>query len=359
MPSPALRPAALRAPALRSAVLRSAVLLPLLPGLPAAALLARAGQRPLRAVTAAMGVALALAAAPAAAQVPPPGPGPGHMHPGGPMHAGTAKVTAQGEGRASVAPDLATVGLGVTTQAPTAAQAMADNAARQTQVIEALKAQGVAAEDLQTQGLSLYPVQTQAEGKPPTITGYQAQNIVSVRVRDLTRLGPLLDAMVAAGATDVQGVSFSREDDSAALDEARTAAVTDARRRAEVMAAAAGMALGPLVTLAEGGMQNGPVPMMAMARDSAYGGATPVETGQLQLTAQVVGTWMLVPPGGAGMPDMGGGPMRDMGKPGMDDMHRQMQQGRGGAAPDATPEAAPAPAGATPDASGTAPAPAN
>lgn len=353
MPSPALRPA----------VLRPAVLLPLLPGLPAAALFARAGQRPLRAATAAMGVALALAAAPAAAQVPPPGPGPGHMHPGGPMHgpmqAGMAKVTAQGEGRASVAPDLATVGLGVTTQAPTAAQAMADNAARQTQVIEALKAQGVAAEDLQTQGLSLYPVQTQAEGKPPTITGYQAQNIVSVRVRDLTRLGPLLDAMVGAGATDVQGVSFSREDDSAALDEARTAAVTDARRRAEVMAAAAGMALGPLVTLAEGGMQNGPVPMMAMARDSAYGGATPVETGQLQLTAQVVGTWMLVPPGGAGMPDMGGGPMHDMGKPGMDDMHRQMQQGRGGAAPDATPEAAPAPAGATPDASGTAPAPAN
>lgn len=358
MPSPALRPAVLA-----SAVLRPAVLLPLLPGLPAAALFARAGQRPLRAATAAMGVALALAAAPAAAQVPPPGPGPGHMHPGGPMHgpmqAGMAKVTAQGEGRASVAPDLATVGLGVTTQAPTAAQAMADNAARQTQVIEALKAQGVAAEDLQTQGLSLYPVQTQAEGKPPTITGYQAQNIVSVRVRDLTRLGPLLDAMVGAGATDVQGVSFSREDDSAALDEARTAAVTDARRRAEVMAAAAGMALGPLVTLAEGGMQNGPVPMMAMARDSAYGGATPVETGQLQLTAQVVGTWMLVPPGGAGMPDMGGGPMHDMGKPGMDDMHRQMQQGRGGAAPDATPEAAPAPAGATPDASGTAPAPAN
>lgn len=358
MPSPALRPAVLA-----SAVLRPAVLLPLLPGLPAAALFARAGQRPLRAATAAMGVALALAAAPAAAQVPPPGPGPGHMHPGGPMHgpmqAGMAKVTAQGEGRASVAPDLATVGLGVTTQAPTAAQAMADNAARQTQVIEALKAQGVAAEDLQTQGLSLYPVQTQAEGKPPTITGYQAQNIVSVRVRDLTRLGPLLDAMVGAGATDVQGVSFSREDDSAALDKARTAAVTDARRRAEVMAAAAGMALGPLVTLAEGGMQNGPVPMMAMARDSAYGGATPVETGQLQLTAQVVGTWMLVPPGGAGMPDMGGGPMHDMGKPGMDDMHRQMQQGRGGAAPDATPEAAPAPAGATPDASGTAPAPAN
>ena len=95
MPSPALRPAVLR-----PAVLRPAVLLPLLPGLPAGALFARAGQRPLRAATAAIGVALALAAAPAAAQVPPPGPGPGHMHPGGPMHAGMAKVTAQGEGRA-------------------------------------------------------------------------------------------------------------------------------------------------------------------------------------------------------------------------------------------------------------------
>ena len=144
-------------------------------------------------------------------------------------------INAQGEGRASVAPDLATVSLGVTTQAPTAAQAMSDNATRQTAIIEALRAQGVAPSDLQTQGLSLSPLQDYSrEGQPPVITGYQAQNIVTARIRDLPRLGAILDTMVGAGATDVQGITFSREDAAATEDRARTEAVTEARRRAEV-----------------------------------------------------------------------------------------------------------------------------
>ena len=168
-------------------------------------------------------------------------------------------INVQGEGRASVAPDLATVSLGVTTQAPTAAQAMSDNATRQTAIIEALRAQGLAPADLQTQGLSLSPLQDYSrEGQPPVITGYQAQNIVTARVRDLTRLGPMLDAMVAAGATDVQGISFSREDAAETEDRARTEAVAEARRRAEVIARAAGMELGPLVSLTDTSMTQGP-----------------------------------------------------------------------------------------------------
>lgn len=251
------------------------------------------------------GLALALMAAPLLAQTTPPAPPmpmpmppiEGHVMP---MHApAPATVTVTGEGQVGIAPDLATVALGVTTQAETAAQALADNATRQGDVIAALKAQGIAPEDLQTQGLNLSPMADYSQqGKPPIITGYQAQNIVSARVRDLAKLGPLLDAMVAAGATDVQGIAFSREDDAAPLDEARGKAVAEAQRRAETMAAAAGMALGPLVSLTEGGAASPPMPMAmaSMARD-AGGAATQVETGRLMLTVQVTGIWTLVPKG--------------------------------------------------------------
>jgi|GEM_PF-152653 len=240
------------------------------------------------------GAALALTALPAAAHP--------SMH-GCDMGMGMGgqgpTINVQGEGRASVAPDLATVSLGVTTQAPTAAQAMADNAARQTAVIEALRAQGIAPADLQTQGLSLSPMQDYSrEGQPPVITGYQAQNIVTARVRDLARLGPLLDTMVTAGATDVQGISFSREDAAATEDRARTGAVAEARRRAEVIAEAAGMELGPLVSLTDTSFSDGPRPLAMMARAADAEASTPVQTGELTLTAQVTGVWSLIQAGG-------------------------------------------------------------
>ena len=283
----------------------------------------RRAPRAARLATAAGALALALAGSAAAA---PPGQatcgaaghaggGAAGAHPGSHGRADAPQPTlrAQGEGRVMIAPDLATVALGVTTQAPTAAQAMTDNASRQAAVIDALKVQGIAPEDLQTQGLNLSPVQDYSrEGQPPVITGYQAQNIVSARVRELERLGPLLDAMVAAGATDVQGISFSREDAAAIADAARAEAVADARRRAEVMASAAGMALGPLLSLTEGGSGGGPVPLAMMARDSKAEAATPVEAGRLMLTAQVDATWSLVPAGRGHecpMGGMGGGMM--------------------------------------------------
>ncbi|ARJ69918.1 hypothetical protein B0A89_10050 [Paracoccus contaminans] len=208
-------------------------------------------------------------------------------------------VRVWGEGQSMVAPDLATVSVGVTTQAPTAAQAMADNSARQARVIEAARGLGIAAEDMQTQALNLSPVQDYSrENQPPVVRGYQAQNIVSVRVHDIAKLGGLLDALIGAGATDVQGVAFSREDDAAARDAARTEAVVDARRRAEVMARAAGRQLGPLLSLSENGDQGGPVPVMMMARD-AKAGSAPVEAGQMSLAARVDAVWALAPATGA------------------------------------------------------------
>lgn len=216
--------------------------------------------------------ALALLAAPVAAHPGMGNCGPGFMRP--------ATLGVQGEARAYIAPDLATVSLGVTTQAETAAQA-------------------IAAEDLQTRGLNLSPLQDYSrEGQPPRITGYQAQNIVTARVRDIAQLGTMLDALVEAGATDVQGISFSREDASAAEDQARTDAVAEARRRAEVMALAAGMQLGPLRSLSDASRIDSPRPMgMMAARASADAQSTPIEAGQLTITATVEAIWTLLPEG--------------------------------------------------------------
>ncbi|HMM07629.1 MAG TPA: SIMPL domain-containing protein [Paracoccus solventivorans] len=236
--------------------------------------------------------------------------GPGHAA-GAPMRPATIDV--QGEGRTNVAPDLATVSIGVTTQAETAAQAMADNATRQSAIIEVLRAQGIAPEDLQTQGLNLSPMQDYSrEGQPPLITGYQAQNIVTARVRDIPQLGALLDAMVEAGATDVRGISFTREDAAAAEDEARAAAVVEARRRAEVIAQAAGMVLGPLQSLTDATRSGGPRPMEMMMARAADAQSTPIEAGQLTITAAVTGVWTMLPAGAqpaCGAPGMPGGPM--------------------------------------------------
>jgi len=305
-----------------------------------------------------------LAATPAAAH--PMGPcGPGHAGPGfaagAPMRPATIDV--QGEGRTNVAPDLATVSIGVTTQAETAAQAMADNATRQSAIIEVLRAQGIAPEDLQTQGLNLSPMQDYSrEGQPPLITGYQAQNIVTARVRDIPQLGALLDAMVEAGATDVRGISFTREDAAAAEDEARAAAVVEARRRAEVIAQAAGMVLGPLQSLTDATRSGGPRPMEMMMARAADAQSTPIEAGQLTITAAVTGVWTMLPAGAqpaCGGPGMPGGPMgmpggMHGGMHGMHGMHPQAPGGAGMGQPGPVPGSG---AGTPPQPPAAAPAP--
>lgn len=296
-----------RAPAVAQRLRAAAALSPLALALPLAAAAVLAAALPAAAQTAPDAPAPAAPATPDPSTPAPSVPAPASPtapphHPGMPGHPGghammphMAKLTVQGHGEASVAPDQATISMGVTTQAATAAQAMADNAAKQQAVLDALRAQGIADDDLQTQGLNLSPVQSYPQdGQPPSITGYQAQNIVSARVRDLAKLGPTLDAVVTAGATDVQNIAFTREDSAAAEDAARTRAVTEAHRRAEVMAAAAGMRLGPLLSLSEAQTGGGPVPMMAARYDKA-GASTPIATGQLTLSADVSATWALLP----------------------------------------------------------------
>lgn len=204
----------------------------------------------------------------------------------GPMH-GPSRLTVTGEGQSRVAPDLATVQLGVTTQAESASAAMRQNAEQQGAVIAALREAGLAEADVQTSGLNLNPLMRYGDGVAPEVTGYQASNLVTVRVAEMERLGEVLDAIVAAGANEIQGIQFTREDGADTLDEARREAVEDARRKAEVMAEAAGVTLGPIMVLRDV-PQNGGIPRPMMRMEAAMADASvPVQPGEMSMAALV------------------------------------------------------------------------
>lgn len=200
---------------------------------------------------------------------------------------GPSRLTVTGEGQSRIAPDLATVQLGVTTQADSAAAAMTQNAEQQNAVIAALREAGLAETEIQTSGLNLTPLMRYGEGSAPEVTGYQAQNLVSIRVSEIGDLGQILDAIVDAGANEIQGISFTREDGTGPLDEARRAAVEDARAKAEVLAEASGVTLGPILAMRETRRHDGgPRPMMRMEAAIADIG-TPVQPGELSMMAEV------------------------------------------------------------------------
>lgn len=221
----------------------------------------------------------------------PPPPAHGKPHPM-PHHG--AKLTVTGDGRSTAAPDLALITLGVSTEAVTAVDAMSQNATRQQAVIDALKADGVEARDIQTSGLNLQPKMEYIDGQAPKLVGYVAQNTVNVRVRDIAGLGGVLDKLVATGANEISGISFAREDMTAAQDDARNAAVAEARRKAQLMAEAAGMRLGDLRALSDAPVFDGPQPMMAM-RSREKADATPIEAGELNISARVSAVFDLLP----------------------------------------------------------------
>ncbi|MFD1883086.1 SIMPL domain-containing protein [Paracoccus pacificus] len=271
------------------------------------------------------------------------------------------RLTVSGQGEATVAPDIATISLGVTTQAGTAAQALSDNNVKQQAILDKLTELGFESRDVQTSGLNLNPLVAYAEGKAPQVTGYQAQNIVTAKVRDLAKLGEALDALVAAGANEMNGLTFGRDDDAATKDEARAAAVEDARQRAQVYADAAGMKLGPILSMTEvGDAVPGPQPMMM--RDAAAQ-KVPIAQGELSINAAVNVTFALLPEGAGDGPEDG---MDEGSGDGMGDDMGDMDHGPDdgnapppppvvpGATPPAPPGGEPMPA---PDAAPGAPAP--
>lgn len=199
------------------------------------------------------------------------------------------RITITGEGSSESAPDLASVNLGVSSQGATAAEALAANSRQLAAVLERLKAQGIADRDLQTSGLNLGPRQEYSnDGKPPQIVGYEASNMVTVRVRDLAKLGGILDAAVGDGANTFNGLSFALSEPGPALDQARDKAVSDARRKAEQIATAAGVKLGRILEIREGGGAPEPRPMFA--RDAAMA-AAPIQGGEVGYSVSVTISW--------------------------------------------------------------------
>ena len=171
------------------------------------------------------------------------------------------------------APDVASVSAGVVTQAADANAAMRANAGQMQKVMAAIRAAGIAEKDIRTSGISLNPQYRYAENQPPAITGYQASNTVEIKVRDLARLGQVLDALVASGANQVNGPSFDIDQPDAVQDEARRAALGKAQARAEMYARSLGLRVRRIVSISEGGGFNPPAPMpmvrmAAMSKDA-------------------------------------------------------------------------------------------
>jgi|GEM_PF-482485 len=227
-------------------------------------------------------------------------------------------LTISGHGESRVAPDQLMISLGVTTEAPTAAEAMRANSERQTAVIDTLKQAGIGEDDIQTQGLTLNPMMNYPEdGTAPSINGYMAQNLLTVRVTDIARAGEVLDSIVGAGANEMQGIRFIRDDSQSTEDEALTRAVTNATHRASVMAKAAGVQLGPILRMGEpDNTMAPPAPVMMRAMDAgAENKSIPVEGGEVAFTADVEVTFALSG-GDCAMPHWRGKDMQKPGQPG-------------------------------------------
>ena len=208
-----------------------------------------------------------------------------------PVWAETAgrQISVTGEGRVDAQPDMATVSLGVTNEAAEAQDAMAQTSEAVARILKRLGDMGIETRDVQTQRLSLNPVwsnRSSSGSGRAEITGFSASNTVLVRVRDLDHLGSVLDSVISDGANDLNGLSFGVQKPDPLQDEARTRAVKDAMAKAQLLADAAGITLGPVVSISEHGGGGGPRPMMmemAAARDASV----PVAAGEVSLAASV------------------------------------------------------------------------
>src|SRR4051794_36152059 len=208
-------------------------------------------------------------------------------------------LTVSGTGHARVAPDQATVRLGVLAQGATAREAQAQVNRSAQGVLDAIRRAGIPPERIQTTGLSLNP--QYAQGRPdqgPRITGYQASNTVTVLVEDLSKVGPVIDAGLTSGANNLDGVDFGLRKDDAARATALTDAVRSARVKAEALARALRVKLVEIVEVAEGGVSISPPPSpfrgrVALAAEAMT--ATPVSAGEGGVEASVTVRWRIGP----------------------------------------------------------------
>ncbi len=196
-------------------------------------------------------------------------------------------IVVTGTGRVAVAPDTALLTVGVESQAAGLAEATSDAARRMSAVVARVKAFGVADTDIATVSYSVDPRTAPSDparrDEPPRIVGYRVANVARVTVRKLSDAGPILDAAVGAGANAVRGIQFTLADSDKATTDARASAVGDAMVKARQFAAAAGVTLGPVLSIRESGISTPtPLPRGAFRME-----ATPIEPGQLEVVVTI------------------------------------------------------------------------
>lgn len=204
-----------------------------------------------------------------------------------PALADDAILSVSGSGEVRAAPDMATITMGASAEAATASEALEETSRRTQALLAALSAAGVADADVQTSSLSVRPVWSRPNNgsEQPVISGFAASNDVRITIRDLQNLGSVISTAVADGANTLGGLSFGLQDRSELEDEARRLAVADALRKAGVLADAAGIELGAISQLREGGVAGGPAPVMRMAAEAMSD--VPVATGEMTVSARV------------------------------------------------------------------------
>ena len=197
-------------------------------------------------------------------------------------------LTVTGSAEVRTAPDQATVGIGVMTQASNAREAQDKANVIIQKFLAEMQRLGIDKKDVQTSRLMLNPMYDNPKpGEPMRISGYQAQNVLSVRVENFDLIGKVIDAGVSSGANTVENIGFSMEDDTRVRLEALREAATEARQKAEVIAQALGIELGGIYEVVEGGAHIMPPPMYRGEGLAAMKADTPVEPGQVVISASM------------------------------------------------------------------------
>ncbi len=203
-------------------------------------------------------------------------------------------INVVGEGEVHAQPDLASVTMGVTTEAKTAAEALQANSERMGELVKTLKANQVPDKDILTSNFSVSPQQVfDRDGKAPRIVGYMVTNQVTVKGLAVARVGAILDSVVKVGGNQIQGVTFSIADPQPHLDAARRKAIEDAHHRATVYADAAGVKVGKPLLIQEQSAAP-PRPMYAQAMRAVAAAEVPISAGEQSISAQISVTYEIV-----------------------------------------------------------------
>jgi uncharacterized protein len=201
-------------------------------------------------------------------------------------------VTVVGEGKVKIKPDLAQANIGVEVRKPTVKEASAEAKKVMEQVFKTLKAQGIEDKDIQTSGFNIWveapPAPMDASASSQGQSVYHVTNVVMVNIRDLDKVGTILDAAIESGANSMYGVTFSLADPSAIQSEARKKAVANAKAKSDELAGLTGVKVGEVVSVSEIIGSTGYMPRVAeMASSSMGGGGSSIQPGELEISTQL------------------------------------------------------------------------